>query len=235
MTMNNQKKTPIVDALNKYRKKRIVSFDVPGHKQGKSTKVLANILGEKCVHIDYNSSKPLDNATHPIGIIKEAQELMAEAFKAKESFLMVGGTTSAVQAMIFTACKHGDKIILPRNVHKSAINALVLCGAIPIYVNPGVNKELGISLGMSVDDIKKAIEKHSDAKAIFVNNPTYYGICSDLKKIVKLAHEKGMMVLADEAHGTHFYFGENLPITAMEAGADMSCVSFHKTGGSLIQ
>lgn len=235
MTMNNQKKTPIVDALNKYRKKRIVSFDVPGHKQGKSTKVLANILGEKCVHIDYNSSKPLDNATHPIGIIKEAQELMAEAFKAKESFLMVGGTTSAVQAMIFTACKHGDKIILPRNVHKSAINALVLCGAIPIYVNPGVNKKLGISLGMSVDDIKKAIEKHSDAKAIFVNNPTYYGICSDLKKIVKLAHEKGMMVLADEAHGTHFYFGENLPITAMEAGADMSCVSLHKTGGSLTQ
>ena len=72
--MNNQKKTPIVDALNKYRKKRIVSFDVPGHKQGKSTKVLANILGEKCVHIDYNSSKPLDNATHPIGIIKEAQQ-----------------------------------------------------------------------------------------------------------------------------------------------------------------
>ena len=160
---------------------------------------------------------------------------MAEAFKAKESFFMVGGTTSAVQVMIFTACKYGDKIILPRNVHKSAINALVLCGAVPIYVNPGVNKELGISLGMSVDDIKKAIEKHSDAKAIFVNNPTYYGICSDLKEIVKLAHEKGMMVLADEAHGTHFYFGDNLPISAMEAGADMSCVSLHKTGGSLTQ
>lgn len=233
--MNRQERTPIVEALKQYRKKRIVSFDVPGHKQGKSTKVLIDVLGEKCVQIDYNSSKPLDNATHPIGVIKEAQELMAEAFKAKEAFFMVGGTTSAVQAMIFTACKYGNKIILPRNVHKSAINALVLCGAVPIYVNPGVNKELGISLGMSVENIKKAIEKNPDAKAIFVNNPTYYGICSDLKKIVELAHKNNMLVLADEAHGTHFYFGDNLPISAMEAGADMSCVSLHKTGGSLTQ
>lgn len=235
MKMNNQKRKPIVEALKEYRKKRIVSFDVPGHKQGKGNKILIDTLGEKAVHIDYNSSKPLDNATHPTSVIKEAQKLMAEAFKAKEAFMMVGGTTSAVQAMIFTACKEGDKIILPRNVHKSAINALVLCGAIPIYVNPGVNKELGISLGMSTEDIKKAIEENKDAKAIFVNNPTYYGICSDIKEIVKLAHENNMLVLADEAHGTHFYFGENLPISAMEAGADMSCVSLHKTGGSLTQ
>ena len=117
---------------------------------------------------------------------------------------MVGGTTSAVQTMILTACKRGDKIILPRNVHRSAINAMILCGAIPIYINPQMDKQLGISLGMSVEEVKKAIRENPDAKAVLVNNPTYYGICSNLKEIIKVAHEHNMLVLADEAHGTHF-------------------------------
>ena len=148
---------------------------------------------------------------------------------------MVGGTTSSVQAMVLSCCKKGDKIILPRNVHRSVINALVLCGAHPVYVNPDVDKELGISLGMKVSQVEQAIRENPDAVAVFVNNPTYYGICSDLKTIVKLAHEQDMKVLVDEAHGTHFYFGENLPISAMAAGADMASVSMHKSGGSLTQ
>lgn len=73
---------------------------------------------------------------------------------------MVGGTTSAVQAMILSNCKRGDKIILPRNVHKSAINALVLCGAIPVYVNPEVNHQLGISLGMNLESVRKAVKEN---------------------------------------------------------------------------
>lgn len=124
---------------------------------------------------------------------------------------------------------------MPRNVHRSAINALILSGAIPVYVNPGTNKKIGIPLGMSVDDVKEAIINNKDAKAVLVNNPTYYGICSDLKEITKLAHSYGMKVLVDEAHGTHFYFNDNLPTSAMEAGADMAAVSMHKTGGSLTQ
>ena len=148
---------------------------------------------------------------------------------------MVGGTTSSVQAMIMTACKAGDKIILPRNVHRSVINALVVCGAEPVYVNPGLNKRLGIPLGMSKEDVEKAVLAHPDAKAVLVNNPTYYGICSDISEIVKIAHNAGMLVLADEAHGTHFYFGDNLPMPAIKAGADMAAVSMHKTGGSLTQ
>lgn len=231
----NQNKRPIVEALEKYKKRRVVSFDVPGHKQGKGHKMLTDFFGENCVSIDYNSSKPLDNLTHPTGIIGEAEQLAAEAFGAKTAFFMVGGTTSSVQAMIMSATKRDDKIIMPRNVHKSAINALVLNGAIPVYVNPGVDKELGISLGMSIADVKEAIKNHPDAKAIFVNNPTYYGICSDLKEIVRLAHEANMLVLADEAHGAHFYFNDKLPMSAMEAGADMAAVSMHKTGGSLTQ
>lgn len=231
----SQKNAPIYEAMQKHRLNRVVPFDVPGHKGGRGNTELTDFLGINCLKADVNSMKPLDNLCHPVSVIKEAQQLAAEAFKAHEAFFIVNGTTGSVQAMIMAACKENEKIIMPRNVHRSAINALVINGSVPVYVNPGVNSKLGIPLGMSVNEIKEAINKNPDAKAILVNNPTYYGICSDLKSIVELAHSHGMLVLVDEAHGTHFYFGENLPMSAMEAGADMAAVSMHKTGGSLTQ
>lgn len=232
---NKQNRAPILSALEQYKKNRILPFDVPGHKRGKGNKELTDFLGEKCLTVDVNSMKPLDNLCHPVSVIKEAEELAAEAFKAKHAFFMVNGTTSAVQAMIMSVCKRGEKIIMPRNVHRSAINALILTGAIPVYVNPGTNKEIGIPLGMSVKDVERAILENRDAKAILINNPTYYGICSNIKALTELAHRYGMKVLVDEAHGTHFYFSDKLPMSAMEAGADMAAVSMHKTGGSLTQ
>ncbi len=231
----DQTRAPIYEALERFRKMRVVPFDVPGHKRGRGNPELTEFLGEQCVGIDVNSMKPLDNLCHPISVIREAEKLAADAFKAAYAFLMVGGTTSSVQSMVLTACKYGDEIILPRNVHRSVINALVLCGAKPVYVNPDVDKRLGISLGMKRDQVAKAIKEHPNAVAILVNNPTYYGVCSDLKAIVEMAHKAGMLCLADEAHGTHFYFGDDLPISAMAAGADMSSVSMHKSGGSLTQ
>lgn len=232
---SKQGKAPIYEALEKFRKNRIVPFDVPGHKRGRGNPELVELLGQQCVGIDVNSMKPLDNLCHPVSVIKEAEELAAEAFGAANAFLMVGGTTSSVQAMILSVSRKGDKIILPRNVHRSVINAMVLNGAIPVYVNPDMDKELGIALGMKLSDVEKAIKENPDAVAVLVNNPTYYGICSDLKGIVELAHAHGMKVLADEAHGTHFYFGKDLPMSAMAAGADMASVSMHKSGGSLTQ
>lgn len=231
----DQNRAPIYEALEQFRKNKVVPFDVPGHKRGRGNPELVQLLGKQCVELDVNSMKPLDNLCHPISVIKEAEELAAEAFGASHAFLMVGGTTSAVQSMVLTACKKGEKIILPRNVHRSVINALVVNGATPIYVNPDVDKKLGIALGMKIFQVEKAIEDNPDAVAILVNNPTYYGICSNLKKIVEIAHAHNMLVLVDEAHGTHFYFGENMPITAMAAGADMASVSMHKSGGSLTQ
>lgn len=232
---HTQNSAPIYEALKKHMKNNVVRLDVPGHKGGRGNKELRDFLGVDCMKADVNSMKPLDNLCHPVSVIRQAEELAAEAFGAAHAFFIVNGTTASVQAMIMSVCKAGDKIIMPRNVHRSAINALVVCGAIPVYINPGINKQLGIPLGMSVSDVKRAIEENPDAKAVLVNNPTYYGICSNLREIVRLAHEHGMMVLCDEAHGTHFYFGENLPVNAMEAGADMAAVSVHKTGGSLTQ
>ena len=231
----SQSEAPVLEAMKQHLQNRVVPFDVPGHKGGRGTRELTDFLGLSCLKADVNSMKPLDNLCHPVSVIKNAQELAAEAFGAENAFFVVNGTTGSVQAMIMAACKAGEKIIMPRNVHRSAIIALVVNGAIPVYVNPGTNKRLGIPLGMSVENVRKAIRENPDAKAVLINNPTYYGVCSDLREIVKLAHENGMLALVDEAHGTHFYFGENMPVSGMAAGADMAAVSMHKTGGSLTQ
>ena len=231
----NQNRAPIYEALQTFREMRVVPFDVPGHKHGRGNPELTAFLGAQCVSIDVNSMKPLDNLCHPISVIQEAEMSCRRRFGAAYAFLMVGGTTSSVQSMVLSVCKRGDKIILPRNVHRSVINALVLCGAVPVYVNPEVDRNLGISLGMQREQVAKAIKENPDAVAILVNNPTYYGICSDISAIVKMAHDANMYVLADEAHGTHFYFGDNMPVSAMKAGADMAAVSMHKSGGSLTQ
>ena len=230
-----QENAPIYEALERFRKMRVVPFDVPGHKRGRGNPELVELLGMQCVGLDVNSMKPLDNLCHPVSVIRQAEELAAQAFSAAHAFLMVGGTTSSVQTMILSVCKRGDKIILPRNVHRSVINALILCGAQPVYVNPEVDVRLGIPLGMRRSQVERAILENPDAVAVLVNNPTYYGVCSDLKGITDLAHAHHMLLLADEAHGTHFYFGEHLPVSAMAAGADLSAVSMHKSGGSLTQ
>ncbi len=233
--MSDQSRAPILEALEEMKQNRLVPFDVPGHKHGKGNPDLTRFLGEQCLSVDVNSMKMLDNLCHPVSVIREAQELAAEAFGAAHAYFMVGGTTSAVQSMVLSVCKRGDKIILPRNVHRSVINIMILCGAVPVYVDPDLDRRLGIALGMKLSEVEKAVAKNPDAKAILVNNPTYYGICSNLKGITDLAHAHGMKMLVDEAHGTHFYFDRELPMSAMQAGADMAAVSMHKSGGSLTQ
>lgn len=235
MDLIKQQRAPICEALEKFRKKRVVPFDVPGHKRGRGNPELTKLLGQQCVGIDVNSMKPLDNLCNPVSVIAEAEDLMADAFGAAHAFLMVGGTTSAVQAMVLSVCAAGDKIILPRNVHKSVINALILCGAIPVYVKPKIHPVIGVALGMEADSLLEAIKANPDAKAVLINNPTYYGICSDLVTLTKIAHEHGLKVLCDEAHGTQLYFADDLPIAGMKAGADMAAISMHKSGGSLTQ
>jgi len=235
LSLLDQNRAPLKEALEELRAMRIVPFDVPGHKRGKGNPELMAFLGKDCLSVDVNSMKLLDNLCHPTGVIKDAEELAAEAFGAAHAFFMVGGTTSSVQSMVLSVCKRGEKLILPRNVHRSVINALILCGAVPIYVNPETDGRLGIPLGMRLEGVRAAMDAHPDAKAVFINNPTYYGICSNVREIVKLAHSRGMKVLADEAHGTHFSFGANMPVSSIAAGADMAAVSMHKSGGSLTQ
>ena len=236
----DQRRAPIHEALENFRQMRVVPFDVPGHKRGRGNPELTAFLGQQCVGVDVNSMKPLDNLCHPVSVIREAEELAADAFGAAHAFLMVGGTTSSVQSMVLTACKRGDEIILPRNVHRSVLNALVLCGAVPVYVNPEVDQRLGISLGMKREQVAKAIAEHPSAVAVLVNNPTYYGICSDIRAIAKVTHDRGKVLIVDQAHGAHLKFFDTygidgFPRAAEDLGADLVINSIHKTLASWTQ
>jgi len=231
----DQSKLPLYTALKNYSLDGTTSFHVPGHKQGKGSQEMAKLLGLDCLKIDLTCMEDLDNICNPVSVIKEAQDLGAQLYGADNAFFLVNGTTSGIQAMIMSVCEPGDKIIIPRNAHKSAIGGIILSGAIPIYIEPEIDDFLGISMGVKPETVASALEKYPEAKAVFLINPTYYGIASELQAIINLTHAFGKPVIVDEAHGTHLKFDSRLPLSAMEAGADLSASSTHKLGGSLTQ
>lgn len=234
--MVDQFETPLFTALKIHAEKNPIQFHIPGHKKGNGMDPdFREFIGENALSIDLINIGPLDDLHLPKGIIKQAQELAAKAFGADYTFFSVQGTSGAIIAMIMSVCNPGDKILVPRNVHKSIMSAIVFSGAIPIFIHPEVDSYFGISHGITPDSIERALEFHPDTKAVLVINPTYYGVSGDLKKIVKIAHSRDIPVLVDEAHGAHIHFHRELPLSAMEAGADMAATSVHKLGGSLTQ
>lgn len=235
MTKLDQQVTPLFDAVKRYVDCNVVQFHVPGHKQGRGLEEYRAYVGENVLKMDANGMDDLDYANNPTGVIYEAERLAAHAFGAQNAYFLVNGTTAGVQAMIMSVCEPGDKIIIPRNAHKSTIGGIILSGAMPVYIQPEVVQDLGIAMGITDESFKKAIKEHPHAKAVFIVNPTYYGAASDLKSLVRTAHRHGMAVLVDEAHGAHMSFHDDFPLTAMEVGADMSAVSMHKTAGSMTQ
>ena len=235
MIHNKHEKTPFFTKLKEYGLSNVAPFDVPGHKLGRINNDLIKFIGKKTYLLDSNAPIGLDNLNKPTGVIRDAENLMADACNADKSYFLTNGTTTGILAMIMSVCKANDKIILPRNVHKSVINGLILSGAIPIFIKPHIDQDLGIANDISYEAVKKAIEENPDAVAVFVINPTYFGVVSDLKRITDFAHENDIIVMADEAHGAQFYFSQKMPLSAMEAGADISSSSMHKTAGSFTQ
>ena len=232
----SQQNTPLFSGLLKHIKKNPVQFHIPGHKKGNGmAPEFREFIGDNALSMDLINIAPLDDLHQPKGIIKEAQDLAAEAFNADHTFFSVQGTSGAIMTMIMSVCGPGDKIIVPRNVHKSIMSAVILSGAIPIFIHPEIDKVLGISHGISIHSVKSALEQHPDAKALLVINPTYFGVSADLKSIVDIAHSYHIPVLVDEAHGVHIHFHDELPLSAMQAGADMAATSVHKLGGSMTQ
>jgi len=231
----NQNQTPLLTALLQYTNDGTIPFHVPGHKQGQGNPDLADLLGQTCLNIDLTCMEDLDNICNPVSVIKEAEDLAAQLYGADNAFFLVNGTTSGIQAMIISVCDPGDKIIIPRNAHKSAIGGIILSGAEPVYIEPEINEYMGVAMGVRPETVARALEMHPDAKAVFMINPTYYGIGSDLRAIVAISHSYQIPVIIDEAHGAHLKFSPKLPVSAMEAGADLAASSTHKLGGSLTQ
>lgn len=229
-------RTPLYTTLTNHAARNPVQFHIPGHKKGVgSDKEFREFIGDQAFAIDLINIAPLDDLHQPTGVIAEAQQLAADAFGADYTYFSVQGTSGAIMTMIMSVCSPGDKIIVPRNVHKSIMAAIIFAGARPVFVSPARDSNLGIDHGITTRSVRRALEKHPDSKAVLVINPTYFGICANLKEIVDLAHSYEVPVLVDEAHGVLIHFNEKLPMSAMEAGADMAATSVHKLGGSMTQ
>jgi len=229
-------KIPILKSLMNYAKEENTYFHMPGHKGGNVFKKIGfDAFDFDLLKMDVTEVPGIDNLHSPEAAILEAQELAAEAFGADYSFFLINGTTGGIYSMILAATNPGDKIIIPRNCHKSVIGAAILGKLHPIYINPELDSKLNIASGISPDAVSKAIQAHPDAKAVIITNPTFYGVCSDLEQIALTAHNANMLLLVDEAHGSHFTFHKELPKSALQCGADLVAQSTHKTLPSMTQ
>jgi len=234
--MLNQNQTPLLDALIANTAHPHAAFYTPGHKRGQGISPrLVDLLGEVVFRADLTELSELDNLFAPQGVIQEAQQLAAEAFGASQTWFLVNGSTCGIEAAILATCGMGDKIILPRNVHSSAIAGLILSGATPIFVNPEYDPILDIAHSITPASVQAALEQHPDSKAVMIVYPTYYGVCGDVEAIARITHQYNIPLLVDEAHGAHFAFHPQLPIAALAAGADLSVQSIHKTLGAMTQ
>jgi len=229
-------RAPLFSALTEHARKNPVQFHIPGHKKGVGMDPeFRTFIGDNALSIDLINIAPLDDLHQPTGVIEEAQKLAADAFHADYTLFSVQGTSGAIMTMIMAVCNAGDKIIVPRNVHKSVMSAIIFAGAKPIFLKPARDTKYGIDHGVTVRSVRRALEKHPDAKAVLVINPTYFGVCTNLKEIVDIVHGYNIPVLVDEAHGVLIHFHDKLPMSAMQAGADMAATSVHKLGGSMTQ
>ena len=233
---SSQAETPLLDALWECANKDRAPFFTPGHQQGKGiSQRLSDRFGAAIFRADLPELPELDNLFAPQEAILAAQQLAAAAFGAERTWFLVNGSTCGVEAAILATCGAGDKIILPRNVHYSAIAGLILSGAIPIFVYPEYDPALEIAHSITPDGVASALAQHPDAKAVMMVYPTYYGVCGDVSAIASVAHQYNIPLLVDEAHAAHFAFHSELPTPALTDGADLSVQSIHKVLGAMTQ
>lgn len=234
--MLDQTKVPLLAAMNTYVNDEVIPFHTPGHKMGKGMHpALAELVPRSTLALDLALMAELDDLHEPHGPVKDAQELVADLYGADYSYFVVNGTTGGIYAMILTIAGPGDKIIVPRNAHRSIIGGIILSGAIPVFMQPEVDNDLGLAMGVTPETVATSLKQHPDAKGVLIINPTYYGVATDLQKIVEIVHSYDIPVVVDEAHGPHLKFSDRLPVQALDVGADIVAQSTHKIIGALTQ
>lgn len=221
--------TPLFSALVKHKNKKPISYHVPGHKSGAVFIEEAEELFKEILQIDVTELSGLDDLHEPKGIIDKAQSLAAALYGVEKTFFLVNGSTVGNLAMIMTCCVENEPVLIQRNSHKSVIHGVQLSGAKPVFLSPHVDEEYKVPSYVDYETVKKAILQFPNAKALILTNPNYYGLSIDLTKIIQLAHEYGIPVLVDEAHGAHFVLDGDFPTSSIKYGADIVVHSAHKT------
>ncbi len=234
-TKLNQENTPIVDALKNYKENPSFGFHIPGHTRGIAFNSKFRELTD-CLTVDTTDEFDSLGTLHPsTGVIKQAQELAADAFGAKKTFFLTSGSTIGNLAIAFGATRPNDDIIIGRNCHRSVLTGAIMSGANPTWLVPKKLNDWAIFGQVEPEVLKKALKSSRGTKLVWITNPTYEGIVSDIEEIVKICKKYDVPLIVDEAHGCLWNFNEKLPKSALELGADMVVHSLHKTGGSMTQ
>ena len=158
----------------------------------------------------------------------EAEERAAALWGAKSSFFLVNGSTCGILAALSAALPKKGHLLMARNSHKAAYHAAYLRELQVTYLYP-VFTEFGIRGGIMPEQVEAALEADKSIEAVFLTSPTYDGIVSDIEKIAEIAHEHGIPLIVDEAHGAHLGFHPYFPKSAIGLGADVVIQSLHKT------
>ena len=234
--MLDQNRMPLVEALDEYQRQNPAYFRIPAHRFERGiNRDFRRRVGDGIFRYDLTEAEGLDDLHHPAGPIRQAQQLAAELYGADRTWFLVNGTTCGNEAMILASAGPGEKIIVPRNAHKSVLMGLVQSGAVPVWVMPEYLEKWGIYGALSPETVEEAFRKEPGCRAVLAVSPTYYGVCSDLRAIAEICHDRGAQLLVDEAHGAHLYFSELYPKGALRQGADICAQSTHKTAGSMTQ
>ena len=228
--------TPFLAAMQRYLAENVAPFHTPGHKLGVGVhESLRQQIGPAAFSLDLTCMPGLGDLFDKQGPIQDSQKQVAALYGADASYYLVNGTTGGIYAMLLTTVGPGEKIILPRNVHRSVIGGLILSGATPVFVSPALDSRLQIAMNVPASSYAEAMRLHPDAKAVLLINPTYYGVVAEIAAITEQAHQRGMVVLVDEAHGPHLHFFDDLPPSALGVGADLVVQSSHKILSAMSQ
>lgn len=229
----DQSRMPLVEAIDRFGRENPAYFRIPGHRFARGINAqFRELAGEGLFRLDLSEAEGLDDLHQPEGVIRKAQELAAQLWGAKETFFLVNGTTCGNEAMVLGCAGPGDRVLIPRNAHKSILMGLIMSGAEPCYLMPAYDREWNLWGSVAPRAVG---DKISGCKAVYLVSPTYYGVCSDLRGISVHCRREGALLCVDEAHGSHLYFSDVLPEGALQQGADLCAQSIHKTAGSLTQ
>ncbi len=233
----NQQNTPFLESLVRAKNAHEYSFHMPGHKfiAGLNPQI-TDFMGEAAFEADLNEISPgVDYLHAPKGSLVEAQRLAAEAVGADRSYFLINGSTVGNQVSMLASVRDGQTVIVPRAGHRSVYGGLILSGANPIYVPPVYHPQVEFPLAVPLETVRDLLSAHPGAAAIQITSPNYYGYLSDVGGLANLAHENGIPLLVDEAHGAHLPFHPDLPPSGVQVGADLVVQSSHKTVGALTQ
>ncbi|MBI3928586.1 MAG: aminotransferase class V-fold PLP-dependent enzyme [Armatimonadetes bacterium] len=232
----DQDQTPYFDALLEYVTDEVLTFHVPGHQQGRGApEKFRRFLREHALAGDITQVLGLDDIHRPVSHCKLAQELAAVAYGSRQTYFLVNGSTSGNHAMLLSSLRPDDVVLVPRTAHKSTIGALLLSGARPVFYVPSYDPQMCVYHGPSVESVRELLDRTPEATALYLTSPTYYGAAADVQGLTELAHSRGLLVLADEAWGPHLPFHPELPVSALEAGADLVVHSTHKLMAGISQ